>query len=835
MQELEQIIITKPTSSPLVQVVIAFAGGIAVARAGWFSETICWAGILCLSSIILATYRRFPQKTTLLLLPLFLLIGVLYTNPYLQLPTNHIHIYNQIDQKQEASLIGILKQIPKRNSHKTKLLIEVQQIQLASLNAFTPSTGLLQLTINGEPLGNLIPGQRLLVHATLSPPNTFKTPGVFNYKNFLASQSIWLTGWIQSPSQITQLNELQHPPLYERIRFVPEKIRNDINQFLENAINTKTIRGFYKAILIGDRTELSEVTLEKFKEAGCFHLLAISGMHLGLLGILIMASLSWLLKRSSWLILRFPVWKITAFISLLPLSLYALITGFQPPVARAMIMVTVFIAAILANRQWSILTNISIAAFLILIWRPTTLYSISFQLSFAAVCSIALLYPQIHPLLTKKIKPQNNLFINKLQRWTLTSLAISTIAMLGTAPFLLFYFNRISLLSPISTLLIAPLLCFWTLPIGLISLIFIPISPELAKYLLDLGSWGINGTNILINFLAKLPYTNIWTATPSIAELLCYFSLLIGLAALKYHRTAKLLTIFASLFLVTIPTTGIIKKQISRQTKVNFLDVGQGNSSLLELPNNYNILIDGGGPKTETFNVGKNIIAPFLWKKRITSLDDLIINHPHADHYNGLFFILNHFKPKTVWINGLDSQEPDYKKLTLLAQKLGLSVKNVEINTQFFKNDKAQLTNIADLHLNNQHLTNIAAQNSGSYINNQSLVLRLDCNNFSFLFPGDIEKISEEKLIAEKKNIDVDVLLAPHHGSRTSGSANFIKKVSPKYIVVSAGPFKPAFFPDKVRIREWNQKGINVLNTAKNGTTTFFVDDNNNLIVKPFI
>lgn len=169
------------------------------------------------------------------------------------------------------------------------------------------------------------------------------------------------------------------------------------------------------------------------------------------------------------------------------------------------------------------------------------------------------------------------------------------------------------------------------------------------------------------------------------------------------------------------------------------------------------------------------------------------------------------------------SREASYNQLLKLASELGIMVKVPGAGDELFSNGQARLVNLAALHLPAVHDDKDVVDLS---VNDQSLVLRFDYGEFSFLFPGDIEEAAERRILLKQRNLDVDVLLAPHHGSRTSASAQFIEAVSPEYIVVSAGPFRADLFPDPAALCRWRAERTTVFITAQDGTTSFLIDDN---------
>ncbi|MBU0485252.1 MAG: DNA internalization-related competence protein ComEC/Rec2 [Proteobacteria bacterium] len=802
----------------LIPVVLSFIGGIILSRHSIVLPAKFWIIVfIFLSFGLLVNYFQAGKRSLYFLLPLFLLAGSLQTvqtDP----PPDQSHIFHFATNQQDVVLTGKLKECTTFDGEKSKLIMNVSSIRWPDRAAETK--GLVQLTMNGNPPRDLFPGDLFMARATISQPNTYSTPGTFDYRSFLAARSIWVTGWLRSPSQIIKIKQ---PPsswsMEEKLTYRPERLRQQISRFLEDAGLPTGTTALYKALLLGIRTQVPPSLLEDFKTAGCFHLLAISGMHMGLLALLITAVLNYILKKSSWLLLRFPAWKIAALFSIIPLTIYALIAGFQPPVIRSLLMSIALILAIVLDRQHSLNNNIAIAALVILIFDPAILFGASFQLSFGAVIAISAAAPYISGIFTSEStnKPGK---LATFHKWLVSSIIISIAALLGTMPLLLLHFNRISLLSPISTLLAAPLLCFWALPLGLTACLLIPFAPTLAKTLIHIGSWGLQVTQWLISFLSDLPFSSLWFSTPSMQEIILYYIMIFGFFLRKKYRLAMPLALIALIILAIIPIIEKIDKNLSDTALVSYLDIGQGSSTLLELPQNYTILIDGGGAGSRHFNVGESIIGPYLWGKNITRLDQLVITHPHSDHTSGLAFIVDKFRPQTIWINFQQSADQELKILTRLARNYGADIKVPPADSILYENGGTKLQCLNNFHpIQQESKTSILS--SGADINNHSLVIRLDNNNDSFLFPGDIGTGEEKELISLNKDIDVDVLLSPHHGSATSNSKEFLEKSSPEYMVISAGPFLPDIFPSPLTMEKSGEQKITVLNTAIHGTISF--------------
>ena len=838
----------------LLVIVLAFAAGISRVPNPFHEGKLLEFSIASLIGIIFYFNKYKPRWHNFFCLFLsgflFFLLGLQLSYSSLKPFAAANHVSNLIKNKQIVTISGILLQHPavfrSDSGPETRIIMMAKTMYRPAemLNKKGNSDridGLIQLTVNGSLPDNLWPGDHFLVRAALAPVTTFSTPGSFNYKRHLATRSILVKGWVQSPVNIMKFHPLSSSPLkawLHTIWFLPERIRHGIAIFLDKTMD-QPARGIYKAILIGDRTDVPTSILESFTAAGCIHILAISGVHMGLLALITTAALTWLLRRSQMLLLsHIPIRKIVAVITLLPLFLYALIAGFNIPVLRAFLMAAVFFLAILFDRPANLPNHILLAGFLILLWQPGSLFTASFQLSFSAIIAIALIYPLLGKLLIQINNggyiPSSicNGFTSRLFRWLTAGIGVTIAATLGTLPLLIYHFNRFSLVAPISNLLVEPIICFWSLIFGLFACLWIPIAPIIAQFFFFTGALGITGAEKICTFFSSLSHAFLWLPTPSYYEITLYYIFLASTALPFYHgnkRRFLSITVTVSCLLALSSPLAIIslRKHFSTTPSVWILDVGHGSSLLLQLPHNHNILIDGGGAGSDRFNIGERVIAPFLWKRRISSLDAVIISHAHADHYNGLPFILNRFVPKVLWTNGNGEYDLDYRQLLNLAARLGIETRIAHTDDLLFQDEGISLACIADGNqLPHEDKTD---SGRGRYThfnpNNISLVLRLDVGTKSFLFPADIDAKMEDYLVEEGRKISADVLLAPHHGSRSSLSLEFLERVDPKFVAISAGRNNPFNLPDQSFL-DLQKKGIDILTTGKDGTLIFKVVNN---------
>lgn len=369
-------------------------------------------------------------------------------------------------------------------------------------------------------------------------------------------------------------------------------------------------------------------------------------------------------------------------------------------------------------------------------------------------------------------------------------------------------------MSPISTLIIEPFLCFWSLLIGLVSCPFIFFAPDVANFLLHLGSLGIQLTEHIIKWLILIPFSSLRLSTPSIFEIVLYYIFIISVFSFTRNTFSKTICLCCFVGLITGPAYAKISNSTHKHQSISFLDVGHGNCTVVESSNGEIILIDGGGTGSEKFNVGEMIIGPYLWEKRAKKVKHIIVSHSDSDHYNGIRFILRHFSPDTLWVNSNGKNEKEFQDMLHEAKRLKVKIRIPEAGETIFSNNTLRIENIAALHLNKRTAKD----------NNKSLVIKVSYGESAILLTGDIEKNAEQELVRHGTNLQADILLAPHHGSSTSSSSSFLKTVSPDYIVISAGKFRKNRFPAPEVLDRYEKIGT-VFNTATSGTVTFKLND----------
>jgi competence protein ComEC len=512
-------------------------------------------------------------------------------------------------------------------------------------------------------------------------------------------------------------------------------------------------------------------------------------------------------------------------------------------------MVGVFLMTFLFEREHDLMNTLALAAMLILIVHPPSVFSISFQLSFSAVLSIIYGLSKVHKRRAFLSDGQKKSLFTEIISRLFSFFLVSFFAIIGTLPLVMLYFNQASLIGIVANFLIIPIIGFIVVPTGLFSVFLYPVSGEAASWFLYISGAVLSKAISLVNLFSDLPFAAVKTVTPSYFEICCYYIMMWALLNLKKVRpetseieksdftgkTARVLVVVVVLALVGDICFWLNVRFRNRDLKVTVIDVGQGSSILLELPGGYCILADGGGfYDNSVFDMGARVIAPFLWRKKIKTVDTLILSHPNSDHLNGLIYIAQHFNVKSVWTNGEKRNTVGYKTFMKI-------IKEKNIDMPKFK-DMPRTCKINGVALRilypKRDFLDKRKKDKWRGTNNNSLVVKADFGKYSFLLPGDIMERAERELVSMAgKNLASTVLIAPHHGSGSSSTGLFLDKVNPEYSIISSGWKNRFHFPHPSVLKRYAGLDCKIFRTDINGAITIatVATGGHSLKIRPYI
>jgi competence protein ComEC len=680
-------------------------------------------------------------------------------------------------------------------------------------------------------------GDFLRVETKLRIPAGYKNPGAFDYARFLLLKGIRLQGFVDHPSAILLIREHQGNALRQRIESYRYRLRDIIRQ-----ATPEPDSGILEALIVGERGGIPKEIQETFNRTGTAHILSISGLHIGIIAMASLWLIRIILKRSEYLLLRFSLIKPAAFLSLVPVLFYAFVAGMSIPTVRSVIMVLSFLIAVLLGRSRELLNALGLAAFLILLFSPASLFDISFQLSFTAVFSILCLTPKLADIIPRRYReipegPKWRAWCGKAFLSLALFLAASLAATLGTAPLVAYYFNRVSLVALPANLVAVPLLGFVVLILGLAAMVISFFSTAGASMLFHGASFFVRPSLWFLDLMDRLPGSSVIVTTPTIAEIAAFY-FLIGVIAyglsvrrlkgstgsltdhLRLHRGPAALSLALLLFFIADGTFLFLKDRNPGRLRVTFLDVGHGNASLVEFPGGRRMLIDGGGSFDGRFDFGRYVVAPFLWKNRIHKIDTVVLTHPHPDHIGGLPFILENFAVEEVWVNGEQGEDPSFETFNKRTEE-----KKIPMKTVSALNGPVEVQDVSFRVLH--PLKPISPRQpvlSDRESNNESLVLKITFRDIGILLCGDIATPAETALLHSGADLKSSVLLVPHHGARQSCTEPFLMRVRPEHAVISARETSFSRTPHPEVVERLERSGIKIYRTDLHGAVTVETD-----------
>ena len=724
---------------------------------------------------------------------LFLLMMIAAIFVYYMPPQQSNHISQYINSKY-WEITGVIAEPPKYNAPKTRLIIRVTELK--NKNTSHNVSGKIRLSVWND-VSHYRPGWRIRFISKIYPFSNFNNPGGFNYKKYMTFHRQIFGNAYPKDNRIEILN--QSPTLNFKQK-IQQQVQSRISQIFIHHTSPQA-SGFLHTIILGNRDFLQNQTKESFAATGISHLMAISGLHMGLIAMTAFLLFKWLFRRSEKLCLHGWSDYCAVIPTFIMMTVYFMISGMSPSAQRAFIMITVFLCAQIFSKEQIALNTLCLAGSLILIWDVRSLTNISFQMSFSAVFFIIIGFQRL---------PEYWMFLksSRFVQYFWQMIICSTLAIIATSPLALHFFYHTSFMGLITNIFAIPLTGFIILPLALLSVFFVFIWEVLAVQMISLSGYACDTLIMMTNYICD--YSQIFECYGHLnnLELFVWYSLIILFLIrlrpkIKYHLIS-----FIVLILMIDGAYWTYQRYFHKDLRITVLDVGLGNSALVDFPGGECVMVDGGG-LSSSFDIGKHLVAPYLWRNKICSLKTLILTHPDQDHLQGLIYLARHFKVKTAWTNGDDKQ-------TFLFETWKSTLKDMKIKTiQISAGCQKKWGKIKIIFFNPP------PQNTFEDTNNNSLVFQMQYHQHTILFTGDIEH-EAESLLCNKYCTDLqsDLLMCPHHGSQSSSTREFIECVQPKRVVVSASGYNRHHLPNKGVLKRYVKAGCTVYSTGRDGAIT---------------
>ena len=737
-----------------------------------------------------------------------------------------------VEGREVVILGGCVVEPPAVSGERERFVLELERHARAQVTLYTRE---------GEALPNLRYGQNVELDARVRPPRNYGNPGAFDYARFLARQDVY---WTASGAAAS-------------VRILPGRCGSRLEGFAMNlrAAALDRIARLYQgsqynvammqAILVGQSYQLQKVWTEDYRSTGTFHALVISGTHVAILAAFFLFALR----------ICFVPEQVALVVTVAAAWLYAMVVGWHAPCVRAAAGLTVYTIGSFFYRRRRPMNLLAAVALAFLVFDPGQLFDASFQLTFLAVAFLAafavpLIQATSGPLArgltdladvrrdvylpprVAQFRIEMRLLAETLRRaahlparaaglavtiparivlFAYEIAAISAVIQLGLALPMVVYFHRVGISGLSANAFVVPLLGV-VVPLGFISILTGWAWVARAVGGLLWLSQKVVAWHAGVEPHWRIPTPPLWLALAFSAALIAA-----ALARGRWFRAATVAAVAALLALLL--WSPFPPDTHPGQLEMATIDVGQGDSIFMALPDGKRMLVDAGGIPTfrgqakPQLDIGEGVVAPYLWNRGIRSLDVVAATHGHEDHIGGMPAVIDDFHPKELWI-GAEPDTAAWRAVRAAAARNGVKIVSLESPRRFaFGGAEIQVLAPMPAYLPSEAATN-----------NDSLVLRVSYGRRSFLLTGDVERPVEQWMLDENEIQRTDVLKAAHHGSRTSSTAPFLDAVSPAFAVISLGFENSYGFPNREVLDRLRERGVMVFRTDQDGMVSIRSD-----------
>ncbi|MBZ5647918.1 MAG: ComEC/Rec2 family competence protein [Acidobacteriia bacterium] len=829
---------------PVLWVALAFAGGIIAGTRAWRPETWWWVGFAaaCGASAYFLRKREWPAAA--LAAMAVVCLGALEAQ--VATPARSVPDLSRWCDGREVTITGHVvrdgvERPPKFG--KERQAVEIETEELAGGGAPEPITAGLRITFYGEDSGPpLLYGERLRFPAKLRVPANYQDPGAWDARGYLLSQGIVAMATAKADT-VERLEGFGG----SRLEDWRNRARRSLMARTVQLWGAKDAPVLY-AMLIGQQSYIDRDTRVDFQRTGTYHILVVSGMNVGILAVVVF----WILRR-----LRASE-AVTTVAAALATGTYALLTDAGPPILRATLMLWLYLGARLLYRERAPLNAVGAAALGLLALDPKALFDASFQLTFLSVLAIGGIGV---PLLERTSEPYRKAlrYLDSISydmtlsprlaqfrvdlrmvaerlgellgrrlgrglllgavRATVAAFELLVIAALMQAALALpmaVYFHRAAILALPANSVVVPLATL-LMPVAIVAVLLSYVGLGVAKVAIGATAVVLHAITTVVRLLGGWSVADVRIATPSLAAAVgggIAFALCMVLVRQKRGMavTGVALLVASAAWITLVPPREQVRPGV---LEITTLDVGQGDSHFVVTPQGRKLLLDAGGsPGSDarsSFDVGEDVVSPYLWSRGITRLDAVALTHAHTDHMGGLPSVIANFGPRELWI-GSQPQVKEMQELLKIAKAAGVRVvwRRAGERFEFGGATFEVLSPPQDWDA------------SEKARNDDSLVLRVEYGATAALLEGDAEKRMERGVAALHPR--ADLLKVAHHGSATSTQPELLAAVQPRYAVISVGGRNPFGYPKVEVLERLHGAGVRTYRTDMVGAVTFYLD-----------
>ncbi len=710
------------------------------------------------------------------------------------------------ETEREATVVGRIQTAPERAEDATRFTIDVDSVRGSPFSIGVDGQARVTLRPSPwedspDPFPTVYQGDRVRLRGQLQSAPGQRNPGGFDYAAYLSRRGTCCTMYVGTPDAIVVAE--RNPGL---VTTVVTKARQYVRGQIARYVPSEDGRAVLRALLLGDRSRITDAQRDRFAQTGLMHLLAVSGLHVFLVGMVLYMLLRPLLMR---LRLEWQAVEIgRAALTIVVLCLYMMLTGARPSVVRAVIMSSLFIGGILFQRSSYPLNTLGVAALVLLAVRPPALFDVGFQLSMAAVAALLGVHPRLMEWVPESWVESDG------KEWLVSTVSASAAATVGTAPVLLLHFG-------------------WVSGAGLLlNVVGIPVTGlglSAAVGMLVLGGpWSVAGAafgsvaDVFVQGLLLtsregvewLGWMGVRMGEPNLWVLGALVAGTVALAQWPRPRHRWRCVVCGLFLLGGSVWTSVFGPGAEPTLNVLFFDVGQGDAILVTAPDDRRMLVDTGPRSSPERAAASYSILPFLERRGIDSLETVVVTHPDEDHLGGLPEILEEVSVGEVLHSGQEVETSLYRRTRRLFRRREISHRSVQRGEVFTLGSSVQVRVLGP--------PSRPSRRGIESENGQSVVLHLAYGGTDALLSGDVEESAERDLIRSYgSQLESWIVKVPHHGSETSSSQAFVDRVvgAPERTnaVVSVGRSNQFGMPSAAVLRRWDAEGAQVWTTARHG------------------